>query len=550
LSTLKLYALGGLGEFGKNLMVLQQGQDAIMLDCGALFTDGRNPGIDLIIPDFNPLLDPKLNLHGMILTHGHEDHIGSVVFFLQERNIPVYGGPFTHGLLKRKEEYLPVKLKMRFTTIGDYETFDVGPFTLTGVPMAHSIPEALGFFVDTAVGSIFHTGDFKLDDSPADGRSTDLEKIKAMASDRDMLLLTSDSTNVLVPGLSKSETSIQDDMQRAFDETTGRLVITSFASHIPRVTQVLSLAEKNNRKVLVLGRSFLRNIDLANDLGIMKRFESLFVDEKQAMALNKSDLMILATGSQAEPRAALSKLVFGQIKGIALQEEDRVVFSSRAIPGHERSIYHLINHIYRTGAEVWTWSDAHVHVSGHAYRDDLELMIKAVNPRYMLPVHGELRMLKKHGELAVETGIPKERVFFIENGDVLSFDDKGFKAQLPRIELYPKLVDQNMLVDMATSYLKKRRKIAESGIVVAVIAVDLDRNELLERPRVEAVGFVDDRICDDVMMDIEDALERKLWKLFKKPFHGDLKQEIVRVVNQVTSKELKRKPVVVPIVLT
>ncbi|MEZ4818666.1 MAG: ribonuclease J [Bdellovibrionota bacterium] len=545
---LKIFALGGLGEFGKNLLVVQQDQDAIIVDCGALFSDGRSPGIDIIIPDFSPLLDPDVHIHALLLTHAHEDHIGSVPYFLHERNVPVYGTRFTHALVKNKCEQFSNKLTLDFRLISDHQSFDIGPFHITAVPMAHSIVEALGFFIDTRLGSIFHTGDFKMDPAPADGRITDLDAIAKIASSKKMLLLTSDSTNVMVPGESLAETSIQEGIQSALDQTQGKLVVTSFASHVPRIMQLCQLAQKNDRKVLLLGRSIIKNIELAKAIGHMHVPEDLFVDEQQATQVRPSNLMILATGTQAEPRAAMSKLVFGQFKGLTLGEHDRVVFSSRAIPGHERSIYHLINHIIRTGADVWTWENARVHVSGHGYREDLRQMIEAVKPEYMLPVHGELRMLKAHRALAIETGMTADQTFFIENGDVLEFTDKGV-TQLPRIELFPKMVDQGMLVEMSASYLKDRKKLALQGAVAVMMTIDPDTFELMHPPFAEEVGFVDASMAQEVLDAIEDQIEREMIKLAKKPFHGNLEQQVRTWVNRVCRRHLDRKPIIIPIIV-
>ncbi|MCB0272271.1 MAG: ribonuclease J [Bdellovibrionales bacterium] len=545
---LKIFALGGLGEFGKNFLVVCQGQDAIILDCGAQFSDGRNPGLDIIIPDFTPALDESLIIHGLLLTHAHEDHIGSVPYFLHKRNVPVYGSKFTQALVSHKCREFFHRIKLTYEVIDEHQAFDVGPFHITPVAMAHSIPEALAFFVDTKLGTLFHTGDFKIDPGPADGRFTDLEKIATVASEKKMLLLTSDSTNVLVPGHSRAETSIIEGLQKAFEQTKGKLVITSFSSHIPRIYQVCQLAHKNNRKVLLMGRSILQNVETAKQLGHMNVPEKIFVDEEQASKLPPHELLIIATGTQAEPRAALSKMVFGQIKGITLGEGDLVVYSSRAIPGHERSIYHMINHIYRLGAQAWTWEDERVHVSGHGYKEDLATIIKTIRPKYMVPVHGELKMLKEHQKLAISCGVKSQNTFFMENGDVLEIDHEGANIT-HRLELSPKLVDQGMLVDLAATYLKDRKKISTQGTIIIVLTVDKDGLELLHDPVVIEYGFIEEGHSKELIEEIQDQVERELFKLSKKPFHGDLDQQVRMWVSRTCRNVINRKPVIVPIII-
>lgn len=546
--SLRVYALGGLGEFGKNLLVLQQGKDAVLVDCGAQFSDGRNPGLDIIIPDFSPILDPELTIHGIVLTHAHEDHIGSVAYFLHERNVPVWGTGFTHALVRHKCKEFFHNIKLNFHLIDQNSEFEVGPFAFHAVSMAHSIPEALGFFIDTSQGRLFHTGDFKLDDAPVDGWKTDLEKIKRLSEEKKVLLLTSDSTNVMVPGKSKSESSVAEGIEEAMVQTKGTLVVASFASHVPRITQICKLAVKQNRKILLLGRSVLQNTEHARGLKLFPIEHHHFVTEEEASKIAREKLVIICTGTQAEPRSALMKLTFGFFKGLNIGEDDRVLFSSRAIPGNERAIYHLINHIYRTGADVWTWEDARIHVSGHAYKEDLRTIIETVQPTYMLPVHGELRMLKRHQELAIECGVKPEHTFYLENGDTLEFVD-GRVTQLDRMELSPRLVDRGMLVDLAASYLKDRKKLSLQGALMVVVQVDEKNNKLLSHPFATEFGFVEASVADDLLDEVEDVIAREMQKLSQKPFSGNLEQQIRMWVNRVCRRVLDRKPVILPMIL-
>lgn len=354
--------IGGLGEFGMNAMIFQSGNTAVLVDAGAMFSDGRNPGLDVILPDFSYLLKPDIDFKAIILTHGHEDHIGAIPYILMKKQVPVYGSAFTLELVKKKlEEFgLIGKTKLHLVKRGSKVT--VEPFTFEWVEVAHSIPDAYSLAIDTPQGVVYFTGDFKIDDHSPDGKKTDFKRMAEIQKEKGIFLLCADSTNVEIPGPSKSEKEVVATLTDQVKETKGWFVISTFSSHIPRISEIFRIAEETGRKVHVIGRSMVSNIEIARRLGYINVSDKLYIEEKEALRLPRNKLLIIATGSQAEPRAALHKLAMGEFKNLELKEGDRVVFSSRAIPGHERAIYHLINHIYRTGAEVVTSAEARVHV--------------------------------------------------------------------------------------------------------------------------------------------------------------------------------------------
>lgn len=547
---LKMMPIGGLGEFGMNAMIFQSDNTAVLVDAGAMFSDGRNPGLDIILPDFSYLLKPEIDFKAIILTHGHEDHIGAIPYILMKKQVPIYGSAFTLELVKKKlEEFgLIGKAKLHLVKRGSKVT--VEPFTFEWVEVAHSIPDAYSLAIDTPQGVVYFTGDFKIDEHSPDGKKTDFTRMAEIQKEKGIFLLCADSTNVEIPGPSKSEKEVRATLLDQVKSTKGWFVISTFSSHIPRISEIFKIAEETGRKVHVVGRSMVTNIEIARRLGYINVSDKLYIEEKEALRLPRNKLLIMATGSQAEPRAALHKLALGEFKNLQLQEGDKVVFSSRAIPGHERSIYHLINHIYKTGAEVVTSAEARVHVSGHAYKEDLRKVLQTLKPKYLMPVHGEIKMLVNHKKLGLEEGVSKKNILMMENGFRVEFID-GRAIFLEPLKLEPKIVDAPFLVDLASQYLKDRRKLSERGMMLIMCVFNRENGQMLYEPIVQDYGFLVESEREAFINRLQGQIEKHLKKVkvLKMDFEV-LEEEIRQLTNRMCRAEFNRRPVLFPYILT
>jgi len=546
---LKIIPLGGLGEIGMNMMVIQYGSDAVIIDCGLMFADDRLPGIDLVLPDFSYVLNSSLKIHAILLTHGHEDHIGSLPFLLRERLFPLYGSRFTLALVKTKLTEHQLLSEVEIHQVKEGDRIKAGPFSVEFIQMSHSIADSLAVAIDTPLGKVIHTGDFKIDPKPVDGRTTDLKRYKKLGEEGVFLLL-SDSTNVEVPGDSVSESSVYEGIYKVAHNAPGWVVVASFASHIPRLRQIIELAIALNRKVYVAGRSMIQNLGIARELGLIRFPDDLLVNEKKINSLPRKKVIILSTGTQGEPRSALARMAFNEHSSLSLEPGDRVIMSSRFIPGNERAIYAIINHLYRRGASVFTTKGADVHVSGHGYRNDLKTMLMTVRPKFFVPIHGEYRHLVKHCEVALETGVPKERTLLLEDGDVAEFQkDRGIISK--HLELSRSVVDGRELADIASTVLRDRRQLSVTGIVVVVVILDGHSGEVLRGPEVFMKGIIsedgEDELFDDVRDVVDDMLE-KVSSEARTDEHG-VQEDIRLAVRRFFKSRIDRKPVVIPIVL-
>ncbi len=542
--------LGGLGEFGMNAMVFQSGKTAVLVDAGAMFSDGRSPGLDVIIPDFSYLLSPDVDFKAIVLTHGHEDHIGSIPYILMKKQVPIYGSAFTLELVKKKIEEFGLHGKTKLHLVKRGSKVSLEPFTFEWVEVAHSIPDAYSLSIDTPQGVVYFTGDFKIDEHSPDGKKTDFKRMAEIQKEKGIFLLCADSTNVEIPGPSKSEKEVVATLFDQVKSTEGWFVITTFASHIPRITEIFRIAKETGRKVHAVGRSMLSNIDIARRLGYIQVSDSLYIDEKEALRLPRNKVILLVTGSQAEPRAALQKLALGEFKNLKLREGDRVVFSSRAIPGHERSIYHLINHLYRTGAEVVTSAEARVHVSGHAYKEDLRKVLQTLRPKYLMPVHGEIKMLMNHRKLGLEEGVSKKNILMMENGYRVEFVD-GKAKFLDPMELKPKIVDAPFLVDLTSQYLRERRKLSERGMMMIMCVFDRETGAMLYEPIIQDFGFLVENEREGFTSRLQSQIEKYLKKVnVLKQDYETVEEEIRQLVNKICRAEFDRRPVLFPYILT
>lgn len=543
---LKITPVGGLGEIGMNMMLIELGKDAILVDCGVMFPDQFHPGIDLILPSLSVALNPKINLRAVILTHGHEDHIGALPYLLERKNVPVYLSRFTSELVLSKLNRKNMDLEPQLHVVMEGDRVKCGPFIIEFIEMSHSICDALALCIDTPQGRIIHTGDFKLDDHPADGRKTNIKRFEELGREG-VLLLLSDSTNVEVPGKSVSEKTVQEGLKEILHETKGWFVISSFASHIPRIGQVLELAQLYKRKVLVMGRAMRDNIRIASSLDYLNFPDELFIEEKEAKRLPRNKLVVLSTGSQGEPRAALSKLAYDEFHDVKLMKGDNVVLSSRFIPGNEKSIYSIIDHLYRRGAEVFTSKGSDVHVSGHGFKEDLRKMILAVKPQFFIPIHGEYRHLVIHQALAIEAGVDPKNALLLENGERVEFKNNKAKILEP-LELTPTYLMEEEVSDLAQDLIRDRRKMGYCGVVSVVAVVDKKSKKLKNHIEVATRGvFFEDQ---------DENQTHQLARLLERALEKNNRNDQIPI-SEVLSRESKRffaglmdrKPVILPLVI-
>ena len=546
--SIKVVPLGGLGEIGMNMMCIEFGKDAIIVDCGVQFADPSLPGVDVLIPNFEYIRSSKLNVRAVILTHGHEDHIGALPYFLYEKKVPVFGSRFTIELLKHKLGEFALLENTELNEVTDGGRVSIGPFDVEFIRMSHSIADALGLCIRTPMGTIVHTGDFKIDPHPADGRTTDMERFKKIGKEG-VLLLMSDSTNVDVPGKSKSESSIRDGIDELMKQSEGWFVLSSFASHIPRIQQVIELSIANKKRVFVVGRTMVQNLGLAKRLGYIEYPEALLIQERELKRLARRNVVILSTGSQGESRSALARMANNEHKQLVLEKGDSVVMSSRMIPGNEKSIYHVINQLYRRGAEVFTSTGSDIHVSGHAYKEDLREMLLALKPRYFIPVHGEYRHLVHHVALAREIGMRDRDAILVENGEPVLITEDGARKLQP-IDATKVAVDGVDAVSIESDAIKDRRKLSDAGILMVGLTLDGDAGELTQKPVFKSRGIAPEARMQEILPILRSAVTKAINKKLRNPRVkvSELEEEARLTARRVIQDELDKKPMVLPFV--
>lgn len=546
---LRIVPLGGLGEFGLNCMVIERGDSAIAVDCGVMFPDAQLMGIDLVIPDVSYLRELGDRFQGFVLTHGHEDHLGALPYVWGDFDVPVFATRFTEGLLQERLGDHPRLARKRIEVYGDNDRFEVGGFGIEGIPVTHSIVDACSLAIRSHGDLIIHTGDFKIDETPVDGRPFAKERFRALG-DEGVKLLMSDSTNVENDGWSGSEKLVRGMMEPMFAATPGRVFVATFASHIHRVAAVLSLALQFGRKVCILGRRMESNASLANRVGHLGIPPDVLVDPRDAQRLKPSEVCYLLTGSQGEPRSALSRIAFGNMQGVLPGHGDAVIFSSKVIPGNERPIGALIDQLYRLGCEVYYPRHAKAHVSGHGCREELRTMLELVRPEYFVPVHGEFRNLVHHARLAAETGVAEEKIVRILDGDVLEFDDHGVR-RAGTVTAGRILIDGSVVGVDDESVMRDRRNISRDGMVLAVLAVAQQTGAILSGPEFLMRGVVTGSDAEPDTEPLRRAVIDSIQAMPKAAVRDvdELAEEVRLAIRRWFRRTFGSRPVVVPYVV-
>lgn len=547
---LKVIPLGGMNEIGKNITAFEYENEIIVVDCGLSFPEDEMLGVDLVIPDFSYLEKNKDKIKALLITHGHEDHIGAVPYFLKKINVPVYGSKLALGLIQVKLNEHNLEKQTKLVTIEPRQIYKFGKFfKVEFVRVTHSIADSMAIAITTPAGTVFHTGDFKVDYTPIDGGNIDLQRIAEIGV-KGVTLLLSESTNVLRPGHTMSEKSVGKELDRLFTNCTKRIIVATFASNVHRMQQIINSAVKFNRKVAVVGRSMLNVISVAQELGYLNAPEGTLIDIDKIGNYNPEQLVIITTGSQGEPMAALSRMSVGEHKKVQITPDDMIIFSSSPIPGNEKSIGKVIDELEKLGAEVIYSQIADVHVSGHACQEELKLMLSLVRPKFFVPIHGEYRFLKKHGQIAVETGVDKENVFIMENGRILEVDQDNAKLTT-QVTSGIVLVDGLGVGDVGNIVLRDRQLLSENGMIIVVISLDRRTARVVSGPDIVTRGFVYVRENETLIDEIKDVAKRELdkceeagireWSIIK----GKLRESLIKYIFSKT----KRQPMILPILM-
>lgn len=542
---LKLIPLGGAGEIGKNMVLIEYEDAILVIDAGLMFPENDMLGVDIVIPDIAYLLERKDKVRGIIVTHGHEDHIGALPYVLPRLNVPIYATPLTCGLVevKLKSHKLLKDADLRTFQMG--ATLDLDPFKVRTFHVSHSIPDGVGLAVTTPVGTIVHSGDFKFDPSPVDGQLTDFSALAEVGS-AGVLALMSDSTNADSPGHTPSETTISDSFVRVFAVAEGRVIVATFASNISRIQQVIDTAVRFNRKVLIVGRSMQDNVKMSLELGYLRAPEDVLIRVDQMHQYASNEIVIVCTGGQGEPTSALVRMANHDHRQITLAPGDTVILSATAIPGNEEMINRTLNNLFRAGAFVYYDQLMDVHVSGHASREEEKLMINLLRPKYFIPIHGEYRHLVLHARLAQSIGIPQDHIFVIENGAIVEFDDHG-NARVAH-ETAPAsdvLVDGIGVGDVGTTVLRERHHLSEDGFLIALVTLDSHTGEIVFGPEIITHGFVYTEGAEQLIQGTKDAV---LATLSKGSRGTALSAKLKDVLSHYLYQQTRRRPMVIPVV--
>ncbi|MGB3684060.1 MAG: ribonuclease J [Rubrobacteraceae bacterium] len=540
--------LGGLDEIGKNMTAIRQDSGIILVDAGMAFPDEEMPGIDLVLPDFSFLREHADEIRGIVLTHGHEDHVGSIPYVLREFNVPVYGTRMTLGLVKSKLQEFGIK-NAELNQIKAGSKTKLGGFGLEFIEVNHSIPGAVAIAIRTKAGLIVFSGDYKIDLTPIEGSPMDLGRLAALGEEG-VLAYFGDSTNSERPGYVPSERIVGDTFEKIFSEAEGRIIVASFASHIHRVTQVVEAAKAHNRLVGVAGRSMVRNVQIARELGYLDLPSSMMVEQRDIPKVPDRDLAILMTGSQGEPLAALSRVANGNHRSIEVGKNDTVVIAAHPIPGNERGVSRTINNLMKRGAHVHYSPLEAVHVSGHAAQEEQKMVLSMLKPRYLVPVHGEYKHLRHHANTAIDMGIPEENIFILENGGRVQFKD-GKAERLENVSAGMFLVDGGGLAVNADGVMRERQQLAEDGMFIVVARINAQSGELLGPPDVMSRGFVNPQESNGLVDESIEVVTKTLGRTAKQRITdwGELKNAVRKDLSGFLSNRTRKRPIILPLIV-
>jgi len=549
LQSLFVIPLGGLGEFGMNMMALRYGDDIIVIDAGMMFPESELLGVDLVIPDITYLKQNRQHVRAIVLTHGHEDHIGALPYILRDLNVPIYGTRFTLALVKKRitEAGLLESTTLREVITG--RRIEIGPFEVEMIPVTHSTIDCVALAVRTPVGVIIHTGDFKIDHTPVGGAGFDIHTF-ARYGNEGVLALFSDSTNVERPGITPSERAVVPRIEELARSAPKRVILSCFASSIHRIQQVIDIASRVGRKVAFVGRSMVDNVEIAHDMEYLRIPDGMVVRSQDIRAFDPRKIIIMASGSQAEPMSSLSRIAVDNHRFVSVDENDTVILSSRIIPGNEKAIFRMLDHMFRRRALVYYDNSAGViHVSGHASQEEQKLVLQLVKPKYFIPVHGEFRHLFRHAALAHQLGVVSGEILLAENGHCIEFNEDGAFRRDP-VAAGRVMVDSGSLEEIEEVVVRDRKHLSEDGVVVPIIAIDKHTGKLESQPEIVTRGFMSDNGSDLVTgarevvlrtINTSNAEERADWSVIKEKIRIDLK----RYINKQTSK----RPLILPVIL-
>ncbi len=546
----RILPLGGLGEIGLNMMVVEAACGLLIIDCGLMFPEAYMLGIDLVIPDIAAIAERKDEIRGLLLTHGHEDHIGAIPFLIEALGFPpIYSSPLTLGLLDNKLEEHQLKSRVTCRAIKVREPVEIGPFEVEFFRAAHSIVDGCGLAIRTPAGLIVHTGDFKLDPTPVDNQPTDLGRL-ASYGEEGVLLLLSDSTNVENTGQTLSERTVGDALNDLLPRCTGKILVSTFSSNIHRIQQVINAAIKAERQVMVSGRSMVSNIAIARQLGYLHIPDNLLIDLRQMRNMPSEHVLILTTGSQGEPLSSLSRIAMDDHKQISIDPGDTVILSSKFIPGNERAITHLINHLYRRGAEVHYETTSEIHVSGHASQNELKTVLNLVKPKYFVPVHGEYRHLVKHAQLAKSMGWQADRAIVLSNGTPLVISENGHHIE-PKVETGRVFIDGKGVGDVGEMELRDRRHLANHGLVIVFLALNQSSGAIISGPEIITRGFVPEEESEELLSEAR-ALVCQMLEEHSPTAMADweeLRVEVRKILRRLFNKTMARRPLILPVIM-
>lgn len=546
---LKIIPLGGLNEIGKNITVFEYGNDIIILDCGVAFPEDDMLGIDLVIPDFTYLIKNKDKIRGLVVTHGHEDHIGSIPYLLKEINVPIYATKLTVGLINNKLEEHKLKESTNINVVKQGQTIVLGKFKVEFIRSCHSIPDSVAIAIHTPVGVVVHTGDFKIDYTPIGQETINLGRLAELGN-KGVLALLSDSTNAERKGFTMSESSVGEVFEKLFRNCTKRIIVATFASNVHRIQQIVDLAVQNKRKIAVCGRSMTNVIDVAMELGYINVPKNVFIDIDMIKNYTDEQLVIITTGSQGEPMSALTRMANGEHKKVTLTANDLVIISANPIPGNEKYISKVIDELMQIGSEVVYSSLADVHVSGHACQEEQKLMLTLVRPKYFIPVHGEYRQLVAHKETAKKIGMSSDNIFLMTNGRVIELGEN--EAKLGEMVPFGKIMVDGLGVgDVGNIVLRDRQHLSQDGLIIVVLTMDSNTGEVVAGPDIISRGFVYVRESENLMDDVKYMISTKIYECVENGITdwATLKSIIKDNLREYIYRETKRNPMILPIIM-